>query len=254
MAPFKNIFRLWRLIRTVFFFFMFVLFFLLTALIHFLLTLIDRTGEWPHRFARLWGKWTLFWSGVDVRVKGLEHVCKNGPQVFMANHQSHYDIPVLMGYLPVRFSWTAKKELFRIPVFGFTLKRANYIQVDRQNHAKAMASMELAAQQIRGGISVMVFPEGTRSSNGSLLPFKKGGVLLALKAGVPIIPIGISGSREILPRGSLCPKPGTIRMVIGPPIDSRNYSLEQRNDLLICVRKAIEACLENARSDETLKI
>ncbi|MBW2145571.1 MAG: 1-acyl-sn-glycerol-3-phosphate acyltransferase, partial [Deltaproteobacteria bacterium] len=186
----------------------------------------------------------MFWSGVNVRVKGCEHISRKGPQVLMANHQSNYDVLALLGYIPVRFTWTAKKELFRIPFLGFAMRRAKYIEVDRQSHARAMASMERAARQIREGTSVMIFPEGTRSTDGSLLPFKKGGIMLALKAGVPIIPIGISGSREILPRDSLRLTPGTIRMVIGPPIDPCNYTIEKRDELLECVRDAIADCIE----------
>jgi len=171
----------------------------------------------------------------------------------MANHQSNFDIPALMGYLPIRFVWTAKKELFRIPVFGLAMKRAGYICVDRQNHARAMDSMDLAARQILEGTSVMIFPEGTRSKDGTLAPFKKGGIMLALKAGVPIIPIGIWGSRDIMPKGSWRMVPGTIRMEIGPPIDPNRYGMEQRSELLVSVRKAVEDCIERARGNGNIK-
>jgi 1-acyl-sn-glycerol-3-phosphate acyltransferase len=253
MTHFKKIFRLWRLIRNGFVLFLALLLLVLALIIHFLLTLIDGSGELPHRLGRLWGKGTLFCSGVEIHVRGLEHIFKNGPQIFMANHQSNFDIPVLMGYLPVRFSWTAKKELFRIPLFGFVMKRAGYIQVDRQNHARAIASMELAVRQIRKGTSVMIFPEGTRSSDGSLAPLKKGGIILALKAGVPVVPIGIYGSRNIMPKGSLRITPGTVQMVVGPPIDPRKYTVEQRNELLVRVREAMAECIEQARRSGAIK-
>ncbi len=253
MASLNKILRFWQLFRTAFAYFMMLLYFLSAVPILFLTTLIDRSGEWHHLVARLWGKWSLFWSGVDVRVKGGEHIQQNRPQVLMANHQSYYDVLALLGYIPSRFTWIAKKELFRIPIFGFVMKRAKYIEVDRKNHARAIAGMELASQQIREGTSVMIFPEGTRSSDGNLLSFKKGGIMLALKAGVPIIPIGISGSREILPRDSLRLTPGTIRLVIGPPINPCNYTVGRRDELLEHVRNAIADCIEKARPDETLK-
>lgn len=137
----------------------------------------------------------------------------------MPNHQSHFDVFAILGYLNIQFRWTVKKELFDIPLLGLAMKRAGYILVDRLNHAKAMESMDLAAERIRAGTSIVIFPEGTRSADGVLqYPFKKGGFHLAFKAGVPIIPVTVNGSGKILPKNGIKVNPGNIHLVVGKAI------------------------------------
>jgi 1-acyl-sn-glycerol-3-phosphate acyltransferase len=200
----------------------------------------DRTGNTVHHYARWWAKIQLLVSGVRVKVKGMEHLDRENPFIYMANHQGSYDIFALLSCLPVQFRWIAKKELFAIPILGWAMRAANYISIDRSGKRKALESIERAAGKIKGGISVVIFPEGTRSSDGSIQPFKRGGFTLALKSGVPIIPITIRGSLDVMPRDSLRVRPGEIRIAIDRPIDTGPYSLRNRNVLMERVRETLE--------------
>lgn len=159
----------------------------------------------------------------------------------MVNHQGAYDIFALLAYLPVDFKWLAKEELFKIPIFGWAMGAAGYISIDRKGKKKALQSIERAVAKIRDGASVLVFPEGTRSPDGRIHPFKKGGFTLAIKAGVPIVPIAIRGSREVLPRSSLIVKPGKIEIIVGKLIRTDDRSVADRADLMEEVREAIES-------------
>lgn len=153
-------------------------------------------------FARFWGRLGLLMAGIRITVSGSEQI-PDGPIIVMSNHASNFDILVMQGYFPRPLSWIAKKELFSIPVFGWSMKRGGYIPLDRSDGRKALKSMDEAAQQIRSGTSVIVFPEGTRTRDGRLLPFKRGGFLLSVRAGVPVVPVSIVGSFAINPGGSL---------------------------------------------------
>ena len=157
----------------------------------------------------------------------------------MCNHQSNFDIPVLLSYLPVQFRWLAKAELFKIPIFGRGMRAAGYISIDRFNRASAFESLGEAAEKIKGGVSVMIFPEGTRSIDGKIRPFKKGGFVLAVDAGVPIIPIVLRGTRSIMPKGQLRINPGHVYMDIQKPIDTSDYTRDSKDDLIERVRTVI---------------
>jgi 1-acyl-sn-glycerol-3-phosphate acyltransferase len=157
----------------------------------------------------------------------------------MANHQSNFDIPVLLGRLPVQFRWLAKQELFRIPIFGRGMRGCGYISIDRTNRKLAFESLNEAARKIREGVSVMIFPEGTRSADGRIRPFKKGGFVLSVDAGVPIVPIVIHGTRAIMPKGSLMVRSQDIRMEILAPIDTAAYTRKTKDELMEKVRSAI---------------
>ena len=200
----------------------------------------DRTGNIVHHYARWWAKIQLLASGVRVKVKGLEHLDREKPFIYMANHQSSYDIFALLSCLPVQFRWIAKKELFAIPILGWAMRAANYISIDRSGKRKALESIERAAGKIKGGVSVVIFPEGTRSSDGSIQPFKRGGFTLALKSGVPIIPITIKGSLDVMPKDSLRVRPGEIRITIDRAIDTAPYLLRNRDVLMERVRGTLE--------------
>jgi 1-acyl-sn-glycerol-3-phosphate acyltransferase len=192
-----------------------------------------------HKVANIWARILLMMSGTTVEVIGRDNVLRGKPQVFMANHQSDFDILITLAYLPGQFRWIAKKELFAIPVFGQAMKSAGYIEIDRQNHEKALQSLELAALRIRQGKSIMTFPEGTRSRNGEIKTFKQGTFYLAIQSGASIVPVSIIGSGAIMPKRSLKIKPGKIRLVIGKPIDVKGYTLENRYELIRKVRETI---------------
>jgi 1-acyl-sn-glycerol-3-phosphate acyltransferase len=158
----------------------------------------------------------------------------------MSNHQGSYDIFVLLSCLPIQFRWIAKKELFAIPILGWAMRAANYISIDRSGKRKALESIERAADKIKGGVSVVIFPEGTRSRDGSIQPFKRGGFTLAMKSGVPIIPITINGSWDVMPRESMKVRPGEIRVSIDRAIQTTPLSLREKSVLMGKVREIIE--------------
>jgi len=204
----------------------------------------DPNGKVAHRYARLWGKVALWANRVRVSVEGMENLKGEGPYIFMSNHQGSYDIFALLGHLPVQFKWLAKKELFSIPFFGWTMAAAGYISIDREGSRKTVEAMNKAAKRIRDGMSVVIFPEGSRSPDGNIQPFKKGGFTLAIKSKVPIVPLALTGSREIMPKERLTAASGEIRIRVGRPIEMIPYSMKDRKALMEKVRESI---LENFR-------
>ena len=214
----------------------------------FISLLFDRSANACHSVvARSWARLLVKVSDVRIEVDGEGNLDPNRPHVFMANHQSHYDIFAILGFLPVQVRFMAKKELYRIPVFGWTLRAIGHIRIDRYSRQGAAASYYRAAERIRNGTSIFIFPEGTRSPDARLLPFKKGGFVLAIKAGVPIVPISISGGCKVLPKHKLVLRRGVIKIVIDKPIDTRDYRLENKQDLVERVRNVISS---NLKEDE----
>ena len=199
----------------------------------------SRQGDGVHHVARIWGKSILWISGVRVNSTGLDDYLGQGSYIYMSNHQSNYDIPVLLSALPVQFRWLAKVELFKIPIFGRSMRGAGYISIDRSNRKSAFRSLAQAADMIRNGTSVMIFPEGTRSSDGQLLPFKKGGFVLAVDAGVPIVPITITGTHEVMPKGRLLIRRRRVMINVGSPIRTSDYTRKTKDKLMVCVREAM---------------
>jgi 1-acyl-sn-glycerol-3-phosphate acyltransferase len=190
--------------------------------------------------ARRWARGILRAAGVEVRVEGLRLLEPGRSYVFMSSHQSHLDVVALLHALPFDLRAVAKRELARIPLFGWALAAAGFIFVDRSNRERAIASLRRAGDILRAGRSILVFAEGTRSPDGSLLPFKKGGFMMALEAGAPVVPVAISGSREVLPKQSLDLRPGTIRVRVLPPIETAGRGAQGRDALMAEVRRAIE--------------
>jgi 1-acyl-sn-glycerol-3-phosphate acyltransferase len=194
---------------------------------------------WPTLMARLWGRINLWTAGVSVKLAGSENLVPQQPYVLASNHQGWFDIFAVLGYFPIRFSWLAKEELFKIPILGRAMLSAGYIPIDRSDHRKALVSMHKAAQKIRQGTSVFIFPEGTRSPDGVMRDFKKGGFVLAAKAEQPIVPISISGSHRILPKATWKVCPGEIRITISQPILPCGTDAKNRDLLMREVREAI---------------
>lgn len=193
---------------------------------------------------RIWGKLILAIGGVRVRIEGLENLEGGGPYIFAANHQSQFDIFALQGCFTVDFRWLAKKELFEVPIFGRAMRLAGYIPIDRSRGRQALVSLNEAAQRIASGTSVILFPEGTRSVDGKLQSFKTGGMVLAIKSGVPLVPMGISGTHEILPKGKLLARPGLVTIRVGKPINTKDYTARQKQDLADRVRSEVAALLD----------
>ncbi len=187
------------------------------ALSALLATMLDASGRSFSAHARFWGRACLFLGGTRVRVNGADQL-PSGPLIFMSNHQSGFDIPTLLAVLPRETCWIAKKELFDIPVFGTAIRRGGYIPLDRRDAHRALKSLETAVSAIRSGKRLLIFPEGTRSTDFRLLPFKRGGFKLALQAGVPVVPVTINGSGRVNPAGTLRLFPGLISVTLHRPI------------------------------------
>lgn len=204
--------------------------------------------ETLHRMARLWGKMNLAVAGIEVRIQGLQRL-SSPPYVFMCNHQSALDIHALLAELPLSFKWIAKRQLFSIPIFGWAIKKAGYISIDRENAREALKAIEKAAVRIREGMNIIIFPEGTRSADGNLLPFKKGGFTLAFRAAVPVVPIGIYGSSALQPKGSSVPlKKGVIYIEVGEPIVLEGMERSQKTRVMDDVRLRIEELMAKGES------
>lgn len=183
-----------------------------------LLSLYDPAGRKQHWCARVWCRLIARTAGVRVRVHAVHNIQPGTSYVFLSTHQSYMDIPAMLGYLPAQLRIAAKKSLFRIPFMGWHLTRAGHIPIDRSSTQNAIESMQMAASYLRNGICAFVFPEGTRSRDGYLHSFKKGGFKLAIQAGVPIVPITIIGSRQVLPPDEIIFRPGPVEMYIDAPI------------------------------------
>ena len=232
------------MVRTIFVWSCIVIATLVLGMIAFISYPFDRKGKVGHYYAKLWGKTALLANRVKVRIEGMEHLNRKGPYIFMSNHQGSYDIFTLLGHLPYQFKWLAKKELFSIPFFGWTMAAAGYISIDRGGTRDTVEAMNEAAQKIHDGMSVVIFPEGSRSPDGSIQPFKKGGFTLAIKSKIPIVPIAISGSRDIMPKDRLTATSGEIRVFVGHPIEIQHCSLKDRESLMKMVRETISKHFE----------
>jgi 1-acyl-sn-glycerol-3-phosphate acyltransferase len=205
-----------------------------------------RTGNSVHLVARFWGKTILWVSGIRVTAIGLDRISGLTSCIFMSNHQSNFDIPVLLSHLPKQFRWLAKAELFKIPIFGRSMSGAGYISIDRSDRKSAFKSLARAAETIRNGTSVMIFPEGTRSKDGRLQPYKKGGFVMAVDAQVPIVPIVIEGTHEIMPKGRLLIRPRPVTVTFCEKIDTRGFSRETKEKVMDQVRQAMQAIQSSA--------
>lgn len=195
--------------------------------------------------ARAWARWILWASGTPVTCEGLDNIRADRPQIFVANHVSWYDVYALAAAIPKRYRFVAKKELARIPIFGTAWKAAGHIAVDRSDRASAIQSLAEAGRLLRrDNSSVVIFPEGTRSPTGELLPFKKGAFMLALQTGVEIIPVAVLGTRRIQPKGGWRIRSGPIILRFGEPIPTSRYSEAERDELIELVRSRIQALLE----------
>ncbi|MGI8991168.1 MAG: lysophospholipid acyltransferase family protein [Bryobacteraceae bacterium] len=207
-------------------------------------SLFDATGRRQHRLARLWSRILLRISGIHAESQGVERLDPARSYVLAANHCSYMDTPLVLATIPLEFRFFAKKGLFLIPLMGTHLYRAGHIPVVRDNPRASIKSMAEGARLIRErGISVLLFPEGGRNE-GELREFKEGAAYVAIKAGVPIVPMGILGTREVLPIHNWLVRPGTVRLVVGEPIETVGLTVQDRGELTARLREAIEALID----------
>ncbi len=216
-----------------------------------LLAFFSKTGNLPHKSAILWAKSILFVSNVKVNTQKLSNIDPQKSYIFMANHQSNFDILALFAGLSIQFRWLAKAELFKIPIFGQGMRGCGYISIDRSNRESAFRSIREASEKIKNGVSLMIFPEGTRSMDGRLLPFKKGGFVLAVESGVPIVPIAIHGSRSVMPKKQMKIKAGNISLEILKPVDTTPFNKENKEELVKIVRTMIGDALEKREAESS---
>jgi 1-acyl-sn-glycerol-3-phosphate acyltransferase len=208
-----------------------------------LLSPFDRTGEMQHWCARWWCRlvaWTIF---ARIHVRGVEHVQPGRPYVYMANHASLIDTPALFAYLPYQFRIMAKKSLFSVPFMGWHLRTAGHFPIDHENPRKTATSLRRVIEGVKNGMSLAVFPEGQRTEDGRLQKFETGAFKIAVRAGVPIVPVTIRGTFAMLPRTTLAPRPGRVDVILSEPIDTTAYNDKTLPDLIEGTRAAIAAHL-----------
>jgi 1-acyl-sn-glycerol-3-phosphate acyltransferase len=207
------------------------------------LGMVDRSGDLVLWLARLWSRVILAVPGVRLEIKMHGNLDPRRPYVFMPNHASMIDIWAVFVAIPASFRFIAKKQLSRIPLFGWAMSAGRFIFIDRQNGLAARRSMDEAARRIRAGQSVVIFPEGTRTRDGRLLPFKKGGFHLAIDSGAAIVPVAIRGSREVMPRGAALIRAGAVTVEVGEPIPTEGLATADREALIAKVRGRVAAML-----------
>jgi 1-acyl-sn-glycerol-3-phosphate acyltransferase len=200
-------------------------------------TLFDRRGNFGHRCARAWSWLILRTTGVHVSVEGLERLDPARSYVFAANHQSIYDIPILFASLPFQLRIISKDSLGRIPFMGWHLRRTGHVLVDRARPGAGV--VKKMARLVKAGHSLIVFPEGTRSIDGSVARFKGGPFMIALQAALPVVPISVIGSRHVMFRGELTVRPGRIRVIVHEPIETANVPREAAREFAASVRDVV---------------
>jgi 1-acyl-sn-glycerol-3-phosphate acyltransferase len=207
-------------------------------------SLLERRGRFCRLMIGVWSRLILRTAGVRVRVSGLENL-PPGPAVLAANHASALDIPILFGGLPVDFRIIHKRSLLLVPVIGWCLRAGGHISIDRQNPFRARRSLEAAAERIRRGTSVVVFPEGTRSRDGRIGAFKRGSFALAIRAGAPVLPVSIAGLKRLMPRRLPSLRPGEVRVRLHPAIATRHLDADDADRVACEAREAVlRACDE----------
>ena len=221
------------------------------CIIAIIISFFSHAGNSVHIIARIWAKYILFVSGIGVTVEGLANIDPSQSYIYMSNHRSNFDIPLLLGCLPIQFRWLAKAELFKIPIFGRAMSGAGYVKIDRSNRKSAFKSIEHVAAKMKNGVSVMIFPEGTRSEDGDIKPFKKGGFVMAVDTGAPIVPVILRGTRSIMAKGSWRINPGDVTLSIEKPIDTTGYTRDTKEDLIKIVRKVICEVFEKETKFDT---
>ncbi len=207
-------------------------------------------GAWSMRFGRAWSRMILGGTGVRVRVLHPERFGSGESFVIAANHESFYDILVLFARLPMKISFLAKRNLFRLPILGWSMAAAGFVPVDRGGRRGA-AIVDAALKRAGKGSSLIVFPEETRTRTGELLPFKAGAALLAIRSGLPILPIGIGGTFGVLRRGAFTVTPAEVAISVGEPIPVAGLSSRERGELTERLRERVAALREEARAAVT---
>ena len=215
----------------------------------FTVSVFDRSGNGIHLIGRAWARTILFLSGVVVEREGIENLLKDASQVIVANHQSAFDILVLHAYLPLQFRWVSKKEVFKIPLFGWAMKLAGYVSMDRNSLKRAFKDLESAGKKLEEGFSILIFPEGTRSRGEGVKSFKRGGFLLAVRTGFPVTPVTVIGTDRITRRGLPWIAPARVRVCVGRPFETSDISEKDIRAFMEKVRGIIKERFDRMSED-----
>ncbi|HET9741557.1 MAG TPA: lysophospholipid acyltransferase family protein [Terriglobales bacterium] len=224
-----------------------VIFTSLGALIGFPATWITGSADLLYSIAMWIVRNAVRIAGIEIEIEGLEQIDPEGTYIYMCNHVSNLDPPVLIPKLPQRTSVLVKKELFKVPILGQAMRAGDLVPVDRSNREAAVASMKEAERAMSAGLSMTIFPEGTRSPDGRLLPFKKGPFYLAMDSGIPVVPVTICGSERLMPKGHTVIQPGTVRLIFHSPILPSSF--RDNDELIEAVRRQIECGLAKCKQE-----
>ncbi|MBN1533590.1 MAG: 1-acyl-sn-glycerol-3-phosphate acyltransferase [Spirochaetes bacterium] len=230
---------IWSFIKAVWIYLWAIVMTLLLFMPIFTAAFCSRTGNLPFTISKIWARVMLLVSGVRVSITGREHIKEGTSYVVISNHQSLYDIIALVTTLGIQYRWMIKQELLKVPIFGYALYASRNIFVDRSNNERARESIARGVARLPKGVSVLVFAEGTRSSDGGLRDFKKGGFVIALEKHFPILPVTVNGSRRILPKGAVSFRSGRIQVVVGEPIETGDYHRDSMDSLIARTREAV---------------
>lgn len=228
----KQLFPFYVLYEIFIFFPIFLIITIITAITTIIMSAIFGDVKWGYYPARWWSKITCTIALIPIEVVGYELINEKQSYVFVANHQSIFDIFLIYGWLRSKFKWIMKKEIKRIPLVGKACEYAGHIFIDRTNSRSAARSIEAAAKRLIGGVSVVIFPEGTRTHDGLIGKFRRGAFLLASDLNLPLVPITIKGAFEVLPRNTFLIHPGKITMVIHNPLNTESYNHDNINELI----------------------
>lgn len=204
------------------------------------------TGNAAFNISKLWARIMLAVTGVHVVIRSREKIRQGQSYIIISNHQSIYDIVALVTTLGIQFRWVIKKEVLKVPLFGYALWAAKNIFIDRRDTNRAVSSIRAGLKRLPKGVSVMVFAEGTRSADGSIRSFKKGGFVMAIDGKMPVLPVTVNGSRKILAKGDLSYTPGMIEVVVGDPIDTAQFNHETMQQLIERTQDAVAANFDPA--------
>ena len=214
------------------------------SLIIILVSPLDRKGNLVHYIGKFWSLINLYLPGTRVALRGKEKIEKGRAYIIMSNHQSLLDPWVLIGKLPLQLRWIIRSGVKKMPVFGYALERMGHVYVDRTKRKGTAASLEKAVKKLNEGSSVVVFPEGTRSKDGQLLKFHKGGAIIAFTSGALILPVTVNGSRYVLPKGTLALMPSKIEIIVGDAIVPNMFDETRKDELMAVVKSAIAKNLD----------
>jgi 1-acyl-sn-glycerol-3-phosphate acyltransferase len=215
--------------------------------------LFDKEKYYTGKLIKIWARWVVWSTGIQYEIDGLDNLNLDKQYIFMSNHESALDIVLGLAAIPFNIVFLAKKELFRVPIFGWAMNSAGMIKIDRQNPEIARKSVSEAVETlIQSSFSTLIYPEGTRSNGEELLPFKKGGFILAIRTQLPVVPITILGAGNVLPKGTLAIKRSHIKIIIDAPIETRGMELKNKEILVQDCRNIIHQNLIKSNHDHNV--